>query len=276
MCAEGRGRCVRRYSLAVILAAGLLVLAGLGLFVGGLATGTTDYYWTCVGCCALAAVLLVVVRLRPGSRVAPSAQEPPRARAAAPARAPGTTTVGSSRTATGAGTATAEPTGGTPEEAAEGVASGRHSAGATAAPAASAAAVPDPAATDEDRPEAASTDTDSAPGQPAPGEPAPVEVPEPAAVRQRATTGRHDGDDPAEEVAEVTDLLMVVDMVDQVLVVDEHPRYHLATCAWLRGRATIPLPVTEARSDGFTPCAVCAPDSHLADLARARKAAAKK
>jgi hypothetical protein len=95
----------------------------------------------------------------------------------------------------------------------------------------------------------------------------------PAAPSRPAGASAGDGGDPAEEDVEVTDLLMVVDLRDQVLVVDEHPRYHLADCAWLRGRATVPLPVAEARGDGFTPCAVCSPDRHLADVARARRAA---
>jgi hypothetical protein len=54
-------------------------------------------------------------------------------------------------------------------------------------------------------------------------------------------------------------------------VVDEHPRYHVAGCRWLAGRETIPLPLDEARTDGFTPCAVCSPDRTLAERARARK-----
>lgn len=77
--------------------------------------------------------------------------------------------------------------------------------------------------------------------------------------------------DPGVEEVEVTDLLLVVDLTDEVLVVDEHPRYHLAGCAWLAGRETIPLPLDEARSDGFTPCAVCSPDRNLAERARAAK-----
>jgi hypothetical protein len=75
---------------------------------------------------------------------------------------------------------------------------------------------------------------------------------------------------PVEEV-EVTDLLLVVDLTDEVLVIDEHPRYHLAGCVHVAGRTTIPLPLDEARTDGFTPCAVCAPDSTLAERARRRK-----
>jgi hypothetical protein len=77
-------------------------------------------------------------------------------------------------------------------------------------------------------------------------------------------------DPPVEEV-EVTDLLLVVDLTDEVLVIDEHPRYHLAGCVHVAGRTTIPLPLDEARTDGFTPCAVCAPDSTLAERARRRK-----
>jgi hypothetical protein len=69
----------------------------------------------------------------------------------------------------------------------------------------------------------------------------------------------------------VTDLLLVVDLKDQVLVVDEHPRYHLEGCRFLVGRPAIPLPMDEARTDGFTPCALCAPDRTLADRERARK-----
>jgi hypothetical protein len=77
--------------------------------------------------------------------------------------------------------------------------------------------------------------------------------------------------DPGVEEVEVTDLLIVMDLKDEVLVVDEHPRYHVAGCAWLAGRETIRLPLDEARTDGFTPCAVCSPDRTLAERARRRK-----
>lgn len=78
-------------------------------------------------------------------------------------------------------------------------------------------------------------------------------------------------DDPPVEEVEVTDLLLIVDLTDEVLVVDEHPRYHVADCGWLQGRSTIPLPLDEARTDGFTPCGVCRPDRTLAARARARR-----
>jgi hypothetical protein len=78
--------------------------------------------------------------------------------------------------------------------------------------------------------------------------------------------------DPPIEDVEVTDLLLIVDLKDEVHVVDEHPRYHLAGCRFLTGRNGIPLPMDEARVDGFTPCALCAPDRNLADRERSRKA----
>jgi hypothetical protein len=56
-----------------------------------------------------------------------------------------------------------------------------------------------------------------------------------------------------------------------VLVVDEHPRYHVAGCRHLVGRETIPIPLDEARTDGFTPCGTCRPDATLAERVRARR-----
>ncbi|MDV6013464.1 hypothetical protein [Haloechinothrix sp. LS1_15] len=70
--------------------------------------------------------------------------------------------------------------------------------------------------------------------------------------------------DPGEEETDAADLLIVCELDDEVLVVDEHPRYHLTRCRWLGDRDTIPLPVSEARDLGFTPCARCGPDAHLA------------
>jgi hypothetical protein len=187
---------------SVILAAGLLVLLGLGLFVGGVLTGATALYWGCVAACVVAAGLLVVARRR--------------IFAAAPEGAP---TQGGSPAAAGAttgGTPVGDRPAGIPAGAAERAAGGADATGR-------------PAAVPEDLP------------------------------------------DPAVEDVEVTDLLMVVDLKDEVLVIDEHPRYHLAGCPHLTGRQTIPLPVDEARADGFTPCAVCEPDRNLAERARARK-----
>ncbi|SFK61924.1 hypothetical protein [Geodermatophilus ruber] len=180
----------------MIVAAGLLVLIGLGLFVGGLGTGVTALYWSCVVACALAAVLLVLTRVR------------------------------MSREATAFAERAAPP------------------------PSTASAALP------------------AAPEPPT----AVVEPPAPAAEPPTPTVPAADGE-PGEEDVEVTDLLLVVDARDEVLVVDEHPRYHLAGCRHLTGHEPIPLPLAEARTDGFTPCATCRPVRHVADAERARNAA---
>ncbi|TFV50304.1 hypothetical protein [Blastococcus sp. TF02A-35] len=169
----------------MILAAGLLVLVGLGLFVAGLSTGITALYWGCVAACVAAAAVLVLARREIAARTAPRT-------APEPAQVP-----------VAAGSGSLEPAAGAPV-----------------------AAAAEPPLDDEDP--------------------------------------------PVEEV-EVTDLLMVVDLKDEVLVVDEHPRYHVAGCPWLGSRSTFPLPLDEARTDGFTPCGACRPDRTLAARARASR-----
>ncbi len=82
-----------------------------------------------------------------------------------------------------------------------------------------------------------------------------------------------DSAEPGEEPTDAADLLIVSDLGVEVRVVDEHPHYHLAKCTWLSGKSTIPLPVSEARSLGFTPCARCGPDATLAAQHRASKRA---
>lgn len=71
-------------------------------------------------------------------------------------------------------------------------------------------------------------------------------------------------DEPAIEDSSDDDALLMARLEDEVLVVDERPRYHLAECAWLGERETIPLPAREARELGFSPCSRCAPDGTLA------------
>jgi hypothetical protein len=209
---------------SVILAAGLLVLVGLGLFVAGILTGSTVLYWACVAACAVAAVLLVVTRRKLPPETATTAPETP------PARAAGTRARRRAEPKDAPEEAEAEPV---DDEAQPGL----H---ATAHRTATGSAVHGPSTSGRGQHAAPST---------------PAEMPEP----------------PVEEV-EVTDLLLVVDLTDDVLVVDEHPRYHLEGCRFLAGRETIPLPVDEARTDGFTPCGLCAPDRQLADRERARRA----
>jgi hypothetical protein len=85
---------------------------------------------------------------------------------------------------------------------------------------------------------------------------------------------QHELDDvePGEEETDAADLLIVSELTDQVLVVDERPRYHVQNCRWLRLRETLPLPVREARDLGFTPCEVCTPDRKLASRSRRTRA----
>jgi hypothetical protein len=98
---------------------------------------------------------------------------------------------------------------------------------------------------------------------------APGAAPAPAAETPVPGDGAAaDGAEPAEEETDAADLLVVCELEDEVLVVDEHPRYHLTGCGWLESRAVEPLPVSEARGLGFTPCARCGPDAELADRRR--------
>jgi hypothetical protein len=76
--------------------------------------------------------------------------------------------------------------------------------------------------------------------------------------------------EPAIERLDVRDALRVAQLDDEVLVLDGHPRYHLAGCPVLAGAGAIPLAVSAARRGGFTPCAVCAPDAALLTRSRER------
>ncbi len=78
--------------------------------------------------------------------------------------------------------------------------------------------------------------------------------------------------EPGEEDTDAADLLVVYELNDQVLVVDEHPRYHLTRCPWPDHARAERLPVREARELGFTPCDRCRPDTALARRHRAASA----
>ncbi|MET0136075.1 MAG: hypothetical protein ABW215_21040 [Kibdelosporangium sp.] len=78
--------------------------------------------------------------------------------------------------------------------------------------------------------------------------------------------------EPAEENTDATDRLVVSELSDEVVVIDERPRYHLGTCGWLGGRPTLALAISEARDLGFTPCGKCSPDAALAARHRAERA----
>ncbi len=78
---------------------------------------------------------------------------------------------------------------------------------------------------------------------------------------------------PGEEETDAADLLVVYELSDEVLVVDEHPRYHLTRCRWPDQALAERLPVREARELGFTPCDRCRPDTTLARKHRGARAA---
>jgi hypothetical protein len=75
--------------------------------------------------------------------------------------------------------------------------------------------------------------------------------------------------EPPEERSDPVAAALVAQLEDQVVVVDEHPRYHVPGCPSLVGRQLIPLPAAEAVELGFTPCGWCTPDQVLSTRHRA-------
>jgi hypothetical protein len=257
----------------VILAAGLLVLIGLGTLVGGFLTDTTALYWVCVVSCALAAVLLVLRRVGTSREAEAPASRAPTVRGPGSGghRAVGGPRSGEQRAERGPASAG--------HRAVDGPASGGHRAVDGPDPGGHRAvgrpAEDDPRAREE--PAAPESPGPSTAGEAAyAGGPVDDDAPTGAhAAVPRGGRGRTDDGEPAEEDVEVTDLLLVVDLADDVLVVDERPRYHVSGCARLAGQTTIPLPMVEAREDGFTPCGTCRPVRQLAEIERSRRRAAR-
>ncbi|MEU4716034.1 hypothetical protein AB0F73_20610 [Micromonospora purpureochromogenes] len=92
--------------------------------------------------------------------------------------------------------------------------------------------------------------------------------PAPGRWRDGAAVGRAAGqaevdDEPEAQDVSPADAASVARLDTEVRVVDGRPRYHLRSCPHLLGRDDEPLPVSEAVSLGFTPCADCAPDTAL-------------
>jgi hypothetical protein len=71
-------------------------------------------------------------------------------------------------------------------------------------------------------------------------------------------------EEPPEELSDGTVAQLVAGLEDEVVVVDEQPRYHTADCRGVAAKPVIPLPVREAVELGFTPCAWCSPNRRLA------------
>ena len=70
-------------------------------------------------------------------------------------------------------------------------------------------------------------------------------------------------DEPPPQAVNPADTVRVARLDAEVLVIDGRPRYHLADCPHLVGRATEGLPVAEAVELGFSPCGLCRPVDHL-------------
>lgn len=99
------------------------------------------------------------------------------------------------------------------------------------------------------------------------GAPGPYDGFGPETVEPRTSAAEDRDGDPADEPAaqpvSSTDAALLARLPDEVFVVDGRPRYHLSGCPYLSGRATEPLPVSEAVELGFTPCAACEPAAAL-------------
>jgi hypothetical protein len=89
------------------------------------------------------------------------------------------------------------------------------------------------------------------------------------------TAAAGDGEpvEPGEEDTDAAVLRAVLELSDEVLVVDEHPRYHLTRCRWPDPARAERLPVREARELGFTPCNRCRPDVEMVRRHQAAKPA---
>ncbi|TDB82628.1 hypothetical protein [Micromonospora sp. KC721] len=87
---------------------------------------------------------------------------------------------------------------------------------------------------------------------------------EATAERVEPVSGAPWPDEPeAQQPVSAVDAARIAQLDAEVRVVDGRPRYHLPSCPHLFGRDDEPLPVFEAVSLGFTPCALCAPDTTL-------------
>ena len=71
-------------------------------------------------------------------------------------------------------------------------------------------------------------------------------------------------EEPPEESSDPAVLRLVAELEDEVVVIDEQPRYHAPDCDGVQAQPVIPLPVREAVELGFTPCAWCTPNRKLA------------
>ncbi|VVJ21027.1 FIG035962: transmembrane protein [Amycolatopsis camponoti] len=209
----------------------VLVLAALGLLVTALITASSLWAWVSIGLSVLAGLLLVADWLRRRRRSAAPAEPAPSAPASEEP-------------------VTEEPVAeepGSEEPIAEEPVSKESSA---------------------EKPPADAEQTVLIPAAGDLGDPADTPEPETPAEPAAAEVPAEPETDPGEEETPAADIAVLADLEDEVVVVDEHPRYHLTTCVWLGTRDTIPIGVGEARQLGFTPCDRCRPDANLVSAHR--------
>lgn len=267
----------------MILLSLLLVLAALGLLIGGLGAGDVHLVWGSVGASVVAGVCLAAAA---ASRRGPVDGEPadeddpdgavarPRVAASARAQIPAAESGAARPRSAWPATGGPEPDGAPVVSPLTSKIAGKlaHRSVSPVAPRGRLSEppprrVPPPV----DAPAAVST-ADS--GEP---EPDVADVdPDLGIGRDRGRDSYEDADlipadEPSEEDCTLTDSVLVVDLDDEVLVVDGRPRYHLFFCTHLAGRDAVSLPLREARDEGFTPCDLCRPDSTVAAALRIRR-----
>ncbi|HEX8304004.1 MAG TPA: hypothetical protein VF612_03930 [Jatrophihabitans sp.] len=248
----------------------LLLVAGLALLVLGLITGSTPLVVASIAASLLAGMAILRYRRQQesgdagassrGTRDGAAGQARDGAQVRTPARVPVLATVaGEPARGSAAGAAVSVP-----PVAASPVAVPPVAASPVAVPPAHAAA-PAPAAEPANSAEPkhlAHAEDLAGRGDPA-GPGGPDEFDHPAGPGEPV-----ESDDPADpEPAEAdTDPPLRSRGDEPVWVIDGRPRYHLPGCAFLIGREPEPepVPLRQAVEDGFTPCALCDPDTGLA------------
>jgi hypothetical protein len=87
----------------------------------------------------------------------------------------------------------------------------------------------------------------------------------PGGQEPEAQAGAGPDGEPATEEHEPAEAALVATLEDEVVVIDEQPRYHVPGCRALTAHEPIPLPAREAVELGFTPCGWCRPNHTLAE-----------
>jgi hypothetical protein len=230
----------------------LLLVAGLALLVLGLITGSTPLVVGSIAASLLAGYAISRYRrtAQSGGREAPSVPAEARvaeARVAEPAQPRAITVAELARAA-------ATERAGQPAEPAH--------AAAVPSAAVPGAAVAAEAGVRAAEPAEAGVRAD--PSQPAEAGVRVTDQPEPDG--QPGSAGADDADDvdDADPPTADTDPPLRSRGDEPVLVIDGRPRYHLTGCAFLLGREPEPVPLRQAVEDGFSPCALCDPDTGLA------------